>query len=72
MKFGFLGTILSAVWDDKIERSLRNDPEISIILGSAEEFLSEQFINVLKDQNSQLCQRLALVVVDECHIVECW
>ena len=44
----------------------------SIIIGSAEEFLNEEFINILKDRDSQLYQRLSLVVVDECHTVDTW
>ncbi len=44
----------------------------SIIIQSAERSLNEEFINILKDRDSQLYQRLSLVVVDECHTVDTW
>jgi uncharacterized protein YdiU (UPF0061 family) len=44
----------------------------SIIIGLAEEFLNKEFINILKDHDPQLYQRLSLVVVDKCHTVDTW
>ena len=72
-KFGLSAITLSQVLDERTKHDIYNiNANTSVIIGSAEEFLNEEFLNILKDSDSQLYQRLSLVVVDECHTVDTW
>jgi superfamily II DNA helicase RecQ len=72
-KFGLSAIALAQVLDERTKHDIYNiNASTSIIIGSAEEFLNGEFIIILKDRDSQLYQRLSLVVVDECHTVDTW
>ena len=69
-KFGLSAIALAQVLDERTKHDIYNiNANTSIIIGSAERSLNEEFINILKDRDSQLYQRLSLVVVDDCHTV---
>ena len=72
-KFGLSAIAMAQVLDERTKHDIYNiNASTSIIIGSAEEFLNGEFIIILKDRDSQLYQRLSLVVVDECHTVDTW
>lgn len=72
-KFGLSAVALPQVLDKKTKDDIYNlNENTCVIIGSAEEFLNEEFIDILKDQDSHLYHRLSLVVVDECHTVDTW
>lgn len=48
------------------------DNKFQVIYASAEQALSREFTDLLKDDSSALKDNLSLVVVDECHTVQTW
>ncbi len=53
-KFGLSAIALAQVLDKRTKHDIYNiNANTSIIIGSAEEFLNEEFFNILKDRDSQ-------------------
>ena len=46
--------------------------KFQVIFASAEQALSKEFRDLLKDESSEFRKNLSLVVVDECHTIETW
>ena len=46
--------------------------KFQVIFASAEQALSKEFRDLLKDELSEFRKNLSLVVVDECHTIETW
>lgn len=46
--------------------------KFQVIYASAEQALSNQFLEVLRDESSALRKSISLIVVDESHTVETW
>ena len=46
--------------------------KFQLIFASAEQALSKEFRDLLKDESSEFRKNLSLVVVDECHTIETW
>ncbi|XP_068697532.1 probable ATP-dependent DNA helicase RecS [Montipora foliosa] len=46
--------------------------KFQVIFASAEQALSKEFRDLLKDESSEFRKNLSLVVVDECHTIEIW
>ena len=46
--------------------------KFQVIFASAEQALSKEFRDLLKDESSKFRKNLSWVVVDECHTIETW
>ena len=46
--------------------------KFQVIFACAEQTLSKEFRDLLKDESSEFRKNLSLVVVDECHTIETW
>ena len=65
-KFGLSAIALAHVLDERTTHDIYNiNAHMTIIIGSAEEFVNQEFINILKDCHSQLYQRLSLWTLGE-------
>ena len=56
---------------DVSEEELRA-AKFQLIFGSAEKVIERRFLDVVKDTDSSLHQKLAAIVIDESHTVEMW
>ena len=46
--------------------------KFQVIFASAEQALSKEFRDLLKDESSEFRKNLSLVVVNKCHTIETW
>ena len=46
--------------------------KFQVIFASAEQALSKEFRDLLKDESLEFRKNLSLVVVDECYTIETW
>ena len=46
--------------------------KFQVLYASADQALSSQFLEVLRDESSALGKSISLIVVDESHTVETW